>query len=265
MKVLILCGGRGAFDYERREKIPKAMIQIGNRPSVWHIMKSFSTFGYNDFVLALGEGGELVRDYFLNYGVHAHDLEIKLSQQPSLRFLNEKPEDNWNITLVDTGNKAETGARIFRCRKYLESDSFLLAYSDCLSDVNIKQLVTHHKAQKKVVTVTGVQPPSRFGTFFVDDAQQVTGYSLDSKLIGAGGYINGGFMAIEPSIFEHLLPYNECSLEREVFVKLATLNAVGVFKHLGFWHAIDTERDRLMLDESYIQNRAPWLPKPQNL
>ena len=258
MKTLLLCGGRGAFDYESRIRIPKGMATLGDRPILWHIMKSFSTYGHNEFVLALGEGGQYIRNYFLEYGSQLQDIEVTLATS-AVETLNHLPEEDWNIKLIDTGRQAQTGSRIARCRRYVEDETFFISYSDCLCNVNLASLLAYHRSQGKIITVTGVQPPTRFGIFFTKD-DQVISYSSTTNLVGKNGFINGGYMVAEPSLFELLDPFNECTLENEVFKQLADDGQVAVYPHDGYWQAVDTERDMLMLNELYQANKRPWLP-----
>lgn len=262
MKVLILCGGRGVVDAERRCRIPKGMLLVGNRPVLWHVMKTFSIYGHNEFVLALGEGGEEIRDYFLNYRLYSGDVEVALTGQTS-EVLDCVATENWNIKMVDTGIGAQTGSRIARCRRYLDNELFLVSYSDCLCSVNLEQLLRFHQQHGKPLTVTGVQPTSRFGTFFCEEGQ-VTRYSLETKMTGIGGYVNGGFMVFDPSVFDFIETFSECSLEREVFERLAAAKKVAVCPHNGFWQAVDTERDVALLTQQYNQNQRPWLPSPES-
>lgn len=258
MKVIILCGGRGIIDPESRERIPKGMIMVGNKPLLWHIMKLFSSFGHNEYILALGEGGGQIRDYFLRYKLHASDLEVDL-QAGSVNPLHELRGENWNIKLVDTGVGASTGCRIARCRRFLEGAPFLATYSDCLANVNLDALTEVHTASGNWVTVSGVQPPSRFGTLYADGGR-VTGYSLDTHMTGIGGFVNGGFMLMRPDVLNYVEPFNECNLEREIFEKLAAERKLGAYSHPGFWQAVDTERDIQILNRLYAENKRPWLP-----
>lgn len=257
MNVLILCGGRGVIDPETRQRIPKAMMQVGGRPLIWHVMKIFAAAGHEDFVLALGEGGEAIRRYCLHQHIEGRDIAFH-SGAGTVEYLSQCAEENWRIKCIDTGINAQTGGRIARCRRHLEGRSFFLTYSDCLCNVDLAALLAAHQKSRKLVTVTGVQPSSRFGTFSVNDGA-VTGYSLDTKLTGLGGYLNGGFMVMEPSIFEQLDIVNECNLERDVFAKLAATQQVGVHPHAGYWQAVDTERDLQTVARLYMENQRPWL------
>ena len=257
MQVVILCGGRGVIDPETRQRIPKALMQVGGRPLIWHVMKIFAAAGHEEFVLALGEGGEAIRRRFLYQHMEGRDIMLH-SGSGAVEYLSRSNEENWRIKCVDTGLNAQTGSRIARCRRYLESEPFFLTYSDCLCSVDLPALLAAHQRGKKLVTVTGVQPPSRFGTFAVSGGE-VTGYTLDSKLAGVGGYLNGGFMVMEPDIFDHLDLMNECALERETFAKLTAAHQIGVFPHNGYWQAVDTERDLQTVTQLYTENQRPWL------
>ncbi|MCS7063039.1 MAG: hypothetical protein NZM04_03155 [Methylacidiphilales bacterium] len=257
MKVLILCGGRGIIDPHTHNRISKAMISIGGKPLVWHVMKSFSIFGYNDFVLALGEGGDAIRSYFIKYKDMTHDIRIDAASG-TIEHLNTIQEEDWKITLVDTGHDAHTGSRLSRCQRYLGSEPFFLTYCDCLCNVRIDKLLTFHESSGVILTVTGVQPHTRFGTFYTE-AGRVTRYDPHARLTGQGGFINGGFMICQPEIFNYVEVFSESSIEREVFKRLAEEQEVAVFPHTDFWYAVDTERDILYLNELYAQNRRLWL------
>lgn len=257
MQVVILCGGRGVIDPETRQRIPKAMLQAGGKPLLWHVMKIFATAGFTDFVLALGEGGEVIRRYFYYLHLDARDIEIA-GASGTIRYLSNSPEENWRIKCVDTGINAATGSRIARCRRHLDGETFLVAYSDCLCNVNLHALVAEHNRGGRLVTVTGVQPPSRFGTFMVEE-NGVVGYTTDSRLIGRGGFLNGGFMVMNPGIFGYVEVFNECNLEQEVFTRLAAERKVGIFAHEGYWQAIDTERDVQSVSRLLLENKRPWL------
>jgi len=208
-------------------------------------------------VLALGEGGDAIRRHFLYQHLEGRDIKLH-SGSGAVEYLSRSNEENWRIKCVDTGLNAQTGSRIARCRRHLEGGRFFATYSDCLCNVDLAALLQMHQAGGKLLSITGVQPSSRFGTFSLSDGQ-VTGYSLDTHLTGLGGYLNGGFMVMEPGIFEHLDIVNECVLEREVFTKLAAARQVGVFPHTGYWQAVDTERDLQTVTRLYTDNQRPWL------
>jgi glucose-1-phosphate cytidylyltransferase len=257
MKCLILCGGRGIVDPETKKRIPKCLIKIGGKPIIWHVMKLFSSYGHTDFILSLGMGGDQIKNYFINAYEYLHDIEISLSSK-SVKGLNKIPEENWKIQLVDTGKSALTGARIARCHQYLKHQSFFISYSDILSDVNLNKLVDFHKKNNKILTVTGVNPPSKFGTFFLKD-NNVTDYQFDSMLDLNSSKINGGFMIAESSLFNILSPISECNLETEIFDELTIKEEVALYIHRGFWQNVDTERDQSILNKLYENNKRPWL------
>ena len=257
MKCLILCGGRGVIDPLTRNRIPKSLIKVGNRPLVWHVMKLFSSYGFTDFVLALGEGGDHIKEYFMNSFEILHDIEVNIGDN-NVKSLNKIPEENWTVKLVDTGNSASTGARIARCERYLKHESFFIAYSDVLADVNIKELIDFHRSNKKMLTVTGVNPPSRFGTFYQKENAPLS-YNASAKLEMHQSRINGGFMLANENIFEKLSPISECNLETEVFSTLVAEDQISLWKHDGFWQNVDTERDVAYLQSLYDINKRPWL------
>jgi glucose-1-phosphate cytidylyltransferase len=257
MKTMILCGGRGIIDPETRHRIPKALLQVGGKPLIWHIMKTFSAEGFTDFILALGEGGDAIRRHFFYQHLEGRDIEI-YSGSSKVDYLTRNSEENWRIKMIDTGLNANTGSRIARCKRYIDSEPFFLTYSDCLCNVDLQSLIKHHTASAKTLTVTGVQPNSRFGTFAVTGGQ-VESYALDARLTGIGGYINGGYMVMSENIFDHLNVFNECNLEREVFTNLAATHQVSIFPHSGYWQPIDTERDIQQVNQLYIDNKRPWL------
>jgi glucose-1-phosphate cytidylyltransferase len=257
MKCLILCGGRGLIDPETRQRIPKALIQVGGNPLVWHVMKTFAAVGVKEFILALGEGGEAIRRHFFYQHLEGRDVEIDTGST-GIEYLTRSGEDDWRIIMVDTGLNANTGSRIARCRRHVGNENFFVTYSDCLCNVDLAGLASTHDASGKLLTVTGVQPSSRFGTFSMTDGE-VAGYTIDTKLTGIGGYLNGGYMAMSPGIFEHLDVFNECNLEREVFAQLAAKRQVSVFPHAGYWQAVDTERDLQIVTKLYLENKRPWL------
>ena len=257
MKCLILCGGRGIIDSETRQRIPKALLQVGDHPLIWHVMKTFASAGYDEFILALGEGGEAIRRHFFYHHLEGRDIELSAGSD-HIEYLTQSAEDNWRIKLIDTGLHASTGSRIARCRRYVENETFFVTYSDCLCNVDLAALQQSHQAGGKIMTVTGVQPRSRFGTFTLTD-NEVAGYTVDTPLTGFNGYLNGGYMVMNPAIFDHLNVLNECNLEREVLPKLAELHQVGLYPHNGYWQSVDTERDLQMVTRLYEDNKRPWL------
>lgn len=257
MKVLLLCGGRGVIDPITRQRIPKCLIKIGNRPLIWHVMKLFSSYGFTDFVLSLGQDGELIKNYFVNGFALLHDIEVNLMDN-NVVALNKIPEENWNIKLIDTGITANTGARISRCERFLKHESFFISYSDVLANVDIHKLIDFHKSEEKLLTITGVHPPSRFGTFSLNENQMLS-YDAKAKLEMLNSRINGGFMIANKDIFEYLSPISECNLEIEVFEQLVNEGKVSIWSHDDFWQNVDTERDIEYLQSLYEINKRPWL------
>ncbi|MBS4063135.1 MAG: hypothetical protein KGZ74_01170 [Chitinophagaceae bacterium] len=256
MKCLILCGGRGMIDPSSKNRIPKALLKVGNRPLVWHVMKLFSSYGFTDFVLALGQGSEEIKQYFMNSFELLHDIEVNISDN-NVRSMNKIPEENWTVKLIDTGNSASTGARISRCERYLKHEPFFITYSDILADVDILSLLKHHHKNGKMLTVTGVYPPSRFGTFYIRGGELA--YNAKAKIEMYQSRINGGFMVANDNIFSKLSPISECNLETEIFETLITEKQISLFEHDGFWQNVDTERDAEFLQSSYEINKRPWL------
>jgi glucose-1-phosphate cytidylyltransferase len=228
------------------------MVEIGGKPILWHIMKIYSHYGFNDFVICLGYKGHYVKEFFANYFVHNSDIEISLSNN-SLKVLNSNIEP-WNITLVDTGLDTMTGGRIKRVQKYLNNEPFFLTYGDGLSDVNIADLLEYHKKQGKYCTVTAVQPAGKFGALDINNLGIVGAF--EEKPRGDKTWINGGFFVCEPQIFDYLKD-DSTILERQPMEKLAKDNQLAAFKHESFWRPMDTLRDKTELEEEW-QGTARW-------
>ncbi|CAO6130772.1 GCD1 Nucleoside-diphosphate-sugar pyrophosphorylase involved in lipopolysaccharide biosynthesis/translation initiation factor 2B, gamma/epsilon subunits (eIF-2Bgamma/eIF-2Bepsilon) [Candidatus Pelagibacterales bacterium] len=252
MKLVILAGGRGTRLTEETLIKPKPLVDIGNKPIIWHIMKIYSHYGINDFIICLGYKGYLIKEYFANYFLHNSDLTIDLKKNSTT--IHQKNSENWKVTLVDTGDDTLTGGRILKIKKYIKSD-FLLTYGDGLSNVNIKKLIHFHKNNRKLVTVTAIQPQGRFGIIDINKKNKVTNFKEKPK--GDNNWINGGFFVLKPGIFDFL--ENDSSVwEQKPLTEMTKRNQVVAFKHSGFWHAMDTVRDKLLLDNLWDQNRAPW-------
>lgn len=252
MKLVILAGGRGTRLTEETLIKPKPLVDIGNRPIIWHIMKIYSHYGINDFIICLGYRGYLVKEYFSNYFLHNSDLTINLKKNS--KKIHQKKSENWKVTLVDTGDDTLTGGRILRIKKYINSD-FLLTYGDGLSDVNIKKLIHFHKSNRKLVTVTAIQPQGRFGIIDINKKNKVTNFKEKPK--GDNNWINGGFFVLKPEIFNFL--ENDFSVwEKKPLAEMTKRSQVVAFKHKGFWHPMDTVRDKLLLDNLWYQGKAPW-------
>lgn len=260
MKVLILCGGKGTRLGNEPGYIPKAMVRIGHKPIVWHVMKKYSLAGFNNFILALGNKGELIRDFFTKYREYTNDIKIHLDSG-ELENLSKHQEDDWKITLIDTGEEALSGARIARCKSYLDDEDFMVTYSDCLADLNIDQLIKFHRKLGKVATITGAIPPYREGELLVKDNLAVGAY--DAKKMQKNSSLrlfNGGFMVFKNEILSYLNSFNECKLE-DVFLKLIKDKQLAVYPHRGFWRWLDAERDHLYLNDLVSKNKMYWLQR----
>lgn len=259
MKVVILCGGDGIRLKNQLSFVSKALVHIDDKPIIWHVMKRYSLFGYNKFVLALGKYGEMVRDYFINYNRYTNDIEFTIGKDSKINYHSLNQEENWQITLVNTGGEAHTGARLYRCKNFLD-DEFMLTYSDCLSNVNLNKLLKQHQKTKKVLTVTGVMPPFRYGEFVIEK-DKVIDFLPVSKLRALHGYVNGGFMVLNQKIFSYLSSFNECTLENEVFKELIKKDELSVYKHDGFWQCLDNDREFQYLKRLCEENNRYWLKK----
>lgn len=254
MKVVILAGGLGTRISEETDLRPKPMIEIGGKPILWHIMKIYSSFGYNDFIICCGYKGYLIKEYFANYFLHQADVTIDL-QKNSLEIHQSKAEP-WKITLVDTGINTMTGGRIKRIQKYID-DTFLLTYGDGVGDVNIKELVEFHKKNGKKATVTVVQPSGRFGSIKFDEKDEVKVFAFQEKPRGDGSWINGGFFVCEPDVFEYI-DGDSSIWERAPLEQLAAEEELLAFRHHGFWKPMDTLREKTELEEMWNAGTAKW-------
>ena len=252
MKVVILAGGFGTRISEYTDVIPKPMISIGDEPIINHIMSIYSKYGFNDFIIALGYKSEVIKEYFLNFKNLNSDLEINLKNGTN-KFL-KTTEIDWKITLVDTGKSSMTGGRILRLKEYIGDQRFMLTYGDGVSDINIKKLVEFHKKKSKVATVTAVRPVARFGELQIKDENVI---NFSEKPQTQKGWINGGFFVFEPEIFDYL--DNDLTvLEKEPLMKLSSENKLAAYEHNGFWHCMDTKRDKLILDSLCNETIPPW-------
>ncbi len=257
MSVVILCGGRGIRLAGEATYIPKAMVRIGQRPIIWHIMKRYALFGYTKFILALGAKGELIRDYFLNYENYTDDVRVQLENK-RVDHLTRHQEDDWEVTLVDTGQEANSGARVARCKNYIEGDEFMVTYSDNLANIDFTKLIAFHREKKKVGTITGAIPPYRELEFHVQDGVAI-GHFDPMKAKSQERYINGGYMIFTKKIFSYLSAFAECRLESEVFEKLIGARELAVYPHHGFWRWLDTDRDHEYLTGLVEKNNMYWL------
>ncbi len=253
MKVVILAGGMGTRISEETNVRPKPMIEIGGKPILWHIMKIYSYFGYNDFVICLGYKGYMIKEYFSNYFLHMSDVTFDMEQ--NRMEVHQKYVEPWRVTLVDTGIESSTGGRVKRIAPYIGDEPFMLTYGDGVADINIGALVNYHRAHGKLATVTSTQPSGRFGALICDAANRVT--SFQEKPAGDGSWINGGFFVFEREIFDRI-PGNDTVLEREPLEGLARDGQLVAYRHSGFWQPMDTLRDKLHLEELWARGKAPW-------
>ncbi len=252
MKLVILAGGRGTRISEETILRPKPLVEIGGLPIIWHIMKIYSSFGFNDFVICCGYKGYMIKEYFSNYGLHTSDTTINLKNKTIK--VHKKTTEKWKITLINTGEETMTGGRILRIKDYV-GENFCLTYGDGLANINIKKLINFHKAKKKIATVTVVQPTARFGKVEVDDKMIVTKFIEKSK--GDTGWINGGFFVLNKKIFRYL-KNDQSVFEKEPLEKLSNDKQLSAFKHDGFWQPMDTLREKEFLEELWQSNKAPW-------
>ena len=253
MKVLILAGGYGTRISEESDLKPKPMIEIGGKPILWHIMKHYSSFGFNEFVILLGYKSYVIKEYFANYYLHNSDVTIDTSKK-SIEVHNNYSE-NWKITLLETGLDTMTGGRVKRAKDYIGKESFMLTYGDGVSDVNISELLKFHKTHGKKCTMTAIQPDGRFGALQIESGNQVSSFLEKPK--GDGAWINGGFFVCEPSVID-LIENDQTIFERTPLENLAKSNELYSFKHNGFWQCMDTLRDKNNLNELWTKGKAPW-------
>ena len=254
MKVVILAGGYGTRISEESHLRPKPMIEIGGQPILWHIMKYYSSFGYDEFVICGGYKQECIKDYFANYYLHCNDVTFDFKKQQQLIVHNNVAEP-WSVTVVNTGLDTMTGGRVKRIQEYIGNEDFLLTYGDGLSDVPIDKVVELHKEQKKIVTMTAVQIGGRFGTLEIKPDLKVSSFAEKRK--EDGGWINGGFMVVSPAIFERI-EGDSTIFEREPLESLVEDEEIVAYKHGGFWQCMDTMRDKESLERIWATGQAPW-------
>jgi glucose-1-phosphate cytidylyltransferase len=253
MKVVLLAGGLGTRLSEETNLRPKPMIEIGGIPLLLHIMKIYSSHGFNDFVICVGYMGYYIKEYFSNYALHRSDVTFDFKTGATTLF-NRVTED-WRVTLVDTGAETMTGGRLRRVRKFLGADTFMMTYGDGVADIDLGSLLAFHKSHGKPATITAVQPPGRFGVLELDDQAAVTAFR--EKPEDEIGWINGGFFVLEPSVLD-LLENDQTIWERKPLESLAARGHLRAYRHKGFWQPVDTLRDKRMLEDLWLQGKAPW-------
>lgn len=257
IKAVILCGGQGTRIRDVSEAVPKPMLPIGGRPILWHIMKIYARYGIRDFVLCLGYKGWTIKEYFLNYHAVTSDLTLELGKAGSIQFHDPSPEEGWRITLAETGESAQTGARVWNARKYLEdTERFCLTYGDGVADIDIRALLDAHRDSGRVGMLSGVRPAGRFGEITCENGLV---RHFHEKPNTSAGTINGGFMVFDTQrALQYFRPGDDLNLEQEVLPKMVRDNQLAVFEHRGFWQCMDTLREFNLLNELWAKGQAPW-------
>jgi glucose-1-phosphate cytidylyltransferase len=254
VKVVILCGGQGTRLREETEYRPKPLVDVGGRPILWHIMKLYAHHGHRDFVLCLGYRGHMIKQYFLNYEALTNDFTICLGRRHTVAYHGEHQEQDFNVTLADTGLETMTGGRVLRARTYVPDDLFMVTYGDGVGDVNVAALLAFHQAHGKLATVTTVRPQSRFGVLDLYDDGRVRCFAEKPRL---DGWANAGFFVLHRRVFDYL-DGDDCVLEREPLEKLAADGQLVAYRHEGFFYAMDTYREYVALNELWNSGQAPW-------
>lgn len=254
MKVVILAGGMGTRLSEETDLKPKPMAEIGTKPMLWHIMKIYSHYGFNDFVLCLGYKGYMIKEYFANYFLHQADVTIDMKSNKM--EVHHKKAEPWRVTMVDTGLNTMTGGRIKRVQEYVGNKPFMLTYGDGVADVDMKKLIAYHKKHGKLATMTAIQPLGRFGA--VDIAPNGAVRSFQEKPQGDGAWINGGFFVLDPKVFNYINGGDTTIWERAPLEGLAADGQLAAYTHTGFWKCMDTLRDKIELENLWNGGKAPW-------
>ena len=254
MKVLLLAGGFGTRLSEETDVRPKPMVEIGGKPILWHIMKTYSQYGFNEFVVLLGYKGYYIKEYFANYFLYQSDVTIDMSN--GKMEIHNNSSEPWKITLLDTGLHSMTGGRIKRAEAFIGNEPFMLTYGDGVGDIDINELVTFHKKHGKAMTMTSAQPDGRFGALDIDENSQVLEFKEKPK--GDGSWINAGYFVCEPKVFDYILDGDSTVFEQEPLKKLAKDGEIYTYKHKGFWMPMDTLRDKNKLNDMWDRNQAFW-------
>lgn len=252
MKAVILAGGLGTRISEETHLKPKPMVEIGGRPILWHVMKIYSAHGVNDFIICAGYKGYVIKEYFANYFLHMSDVTFDMEH--NRMEVHHRRSEPWRVTIVDTGEATMTGGRLKRVREYLGGDTFCFTYGDGVGDVNITELMAFHRREKRLATLTGVQPPGRYGALGI---QGTSVTSFQEKPVGDGGWINGGFFVLEPKVIDYI-DGDATIWERKPMERLASEGQMGVYVHTGFWQPMDTLREKTHLEDLWASGQAPW-------
>ena len=254
MKVVILCGGLGTRLREETEFRPKPMVPVGGRPMLWHIMKYYAHFGHKDFILCLGYKGEVIKDYFRNYHWNTSDVTLKLGRSPEIRYHNRHDEEDWNVTLLDTGQTTQTGGRLRRALSHVPDETFLMTYGDGVTDSDLNASIRFHEKHGRLATLTAVRPSGRFGELALN-GHTITGFR--EKPEQESSFINGGFFILNRRIADYL-DGDDCVFERKPLERLASEGNLHAYQHPGFWQCMDTYREQQMLDQLFSSGKAPW-------
>lgn len=258
MKTVILCGGRGTRIRDVADNLPKPMIPVGGLPILWHIMKYYAEFGHKEFVLCLGYQADSIKDFFLNYGAHTNDFTITLDGQRPIKYHTNHRESDWQVTLANTGLDTMTGARVKRVKQYVaDADHFMLTYGDGLGDIDLHSLLKFHKSHGKILTISGVRPPGRFGELMADATGQVV--EFNEKPQATSGYISGGFFVCRRELFDYLSDSDDLIFEKDPIRHLVRDKQAMMYGHDGFWQPMDTYRDYLYLNSLCEKKTAPWM------
>lgn len=253
MKAVILAGGLGTRLSEETHLKPKPMVEVGGKPILWHILKIYSYYGVNEFIICCGYKGYVIKEYFSNYFLHTSDLTFHMDIDNHME-VHHRTSEPWKVTLVDTGDMSQTGGRLGRVRQYLDDNSFCFTYGDGVANVDISALISHHQQERREATLTAVQPPGRYGALHLE------GHAVNQfqeKPDGDNAWINGGFFVLEPSVLDRISE-DRCSFESDVLPQLAADAQLSAYKHYGFWQPMDTLRDRNRLEEMWARGEAPW-------
>ena len=254
MQVVILCGGQGTRMREETEYRPKPMVPIGGRPILWHIMKTYAYYGHKDFILCLGYRGEIIKDYFRNYLWQTSDVTLKLGREPKVQYHTHHDEEDWTVTLLDTGPTTQTGGRLARALAHVKDDNFLFTYGDGVTDSDINVSIEFHKSHGAIATATAVKPAGRFGELSVNEGT-ITAFSEKPDL--GPRFVNGGYCVFDRRICDYLTG-DDCILEREPLASLAREGQLKAHCHTGFWQCMDTQREQQQLETLWVADNAPW-------